>query len=366
MPDKSLAIRFVMLTLPGILFGCVELQGQRISIYHDEERDRLLLLLHYEGIHDSGSNKHGNGIEQIRQGVQNEEFLILDWPLHFERDEIAAIANDVDKSLVQRRLARSFVDQITAIPLGTYRDINGHIGAVQAIEIAHIADLVSTANRVIQEHAATNDEEDEADVSPTSDPRNRRTTDRATRIRLQGHSVIIHAWFDAVDKGELADWQEMIRNAPQPSPLSIQHEGEWLIATVGLEKTPSTIRFTNLRDYDASLEGILEETVPKNLDRKLSPILLENSIKLEESEASLLQRLVKWGAPEENVRVVLAVARDKKDERRNEAFTWLENWGSAIDEEGALPPPPELTGDRVAYLDEWEEWYRNIFRFVLR
>ena len=152
-------------------------------------------------------------------------------------------------------------------------------------------------------------------------------------------------------------------NAPQPAPLSVLREGDWWTLTVGRRDTPSTVRITLRPEYEPSLETVLEESVPERIDEKLSSILLGDSTETEEPEASWLRRLVEWGPPEEHVRAVLALAKDENDERRDEALSWLEKWGSRLEEEEVLPAAPEPAGDRAVYLEAWEDWYRRIFHF---
>ena len=87
MRGTSLVFWFLISILPVVLLGCVELQGQRISIYHDQEQDRLLFLLHYDGIHDSGSDEDGTGVEQIQETARSGDFMLLDWYFHVDLDK---------------------------------------------------------------------------------------------------------------------------------------------------------------------------------------------------------------------------------------------------------------------------------------
>lgn len=63
-----LALLFIALLMVG---SCVELTGQRISWFYDEAKDELLILIHYDGIHDSGSDKNGIGVEQVPKFVES-------------------------------------------------------------------------------------------------------------------------------------------------------------------------------------------------------------------------------------------------------------------------------------------------------
>jgi hypothetical protein len=359
-------IRIVVSILPVVLLGCVELQGQRISVYHDQEQDRLFLLLHYEGIHDSGSDSDGNGVEQIQQTARDGNFMLLDWYGYLGVEGMADIANDETKPAAERTLARCFVDRVTTFSLGTYRDVDGRIGAVQGIEVSPASELVDMIDRTIRGE----DEGEGEDVPPTPDPKST-ATDQHAWFRLEGHSLVLHCRVDDVtankqEQQALAEWQEQARNAPQPAPLSIVQEGDWLTMTVGRKDTPSTVRITLRPEYEPSLEAVLEKSVPERIDEKLSPILLGDSTRIDEPEASWLRRLVEWGPPEENVRVVLAVAKGENEERRAEAFSWLEKWGSRLEEDKGLPAAPEPTGDPAVHLEAWEDWYRRIYHFPWR
>src|SRR4030042_4662685 len=47
--------------------GCVELTGQRISWLYDSAKDELQILIHYDGVHDSGGDEHGTGVKKIHK-----------------------------------------------------------------------------------------------------------------------------------------------------------------------------------------------------------------------------------------------------------------------------------------------------------
>ena len=76
-----LLLALVLLTVPA----CVQLTGQRITWSYDAVKDEIQILLFYDGIHDSGTNQNGKGLEQIPKFVQDGDFMLLDWPFHVSR-----------------------------------------------------------------------------------------------------------------------------------------------------------------------------------------------------------------------------------------------------------------------------------------
>ena len=67
--------------------GCVELTGQRVSWFHDAEKDELLILIHYDGIHEA-STASGKGADQIPEFVNSGDIMFLDWPFHLEMADV--------------------------------------------------------------------------------------------------------------------------------------------------------------------------------------------------------------------------------------------------------------------------------------
>ena len=70
----------LLLFLPG----CVQLTGQRITWWYDRAKDELQVLIHYDGIHDSGNDQNGKGTEQIPPFVREGNVMLLDWPFQLE------------------------------------------------------------------------------------------------------------------------------------------------------------------------------------------------------------------------------------------------------------------------------------------
>ena len=86
--------------------ACVELTGQRILWSYDAVKDEIQILLYYDGIHDSGDDRNGKGLEQVPKFVQDGDFMLLDWPFHFNRVQLQAQAENQAAGPLERDWAK--------------------------------------------------------------------------------------------------------------------------------------------------------------------------------------------------------------------------------------------------------------------
>ena len=127
---RFLIVGLVLLAAPG----CVELTGQRITWSYDAAKDELQILLFYDGVHDSGTDQYGKGAEQIPQFVKHGDFMLLNWPLHFDRAKAEQEVNDPLFSSDGREFDRACLIVRTE-PIGYYREPDGRLGAAQRVTI---------------------------------------------------------------------------------------------------------------------------------------------------------------------------------------------------------------------------------------
>ena len=148
----------ILATLAAVLMalpGCVELTGQRISWFYDQDHDELQVLLHYDGIHDSGSAAHQSGAKQIPQFVDSGSIMLLDWPLHIDMDGLRQKAENESLDARERRWAKLFTT-CKAEPIGHYREPDGRVGAAQFVRIPKASQFIRDLNALISEEIGDN------------------------------------------------------------------------------------------------------------------------------------------------------------------------------------------------------------------
>lgn len=380
-----------------VLWACAVFQGQRITLFHDVPGDELLLVIHYDGIHEQRGN--GNGKLQIEQFVREGEILFLDWPLHLptgEARKMIAAGGDLTSLPRTRALVRYLLEHGSVTFLGSYRDFDGRVGAAQLVRVPGAREFVRLANQALDE-ALIETQEVEAGWSQTRARMLGEASTGAQWITLDGHAVRLSApvhpdeWAYLKARGLSEVLSEMFsRGAKKGSseghalavearirkvvqaltavPLSYQEHDGRVTVQIGLPQRPSTLRF-HLRD---SYESSLEETVHAHGGGDLDGRILgaQRAGVGEEGEGlEFSAELLKLLPPEERVRALIREAERDDAEVRRRAFSDLGAFATRWNE-NSLPRAPVMAIDldddaRAVALEAWKRWYRQMIVFPL-
>ena len=379
--------RFMVLTMLAAgtlaLPGCVELGGQRLAWFHDSAKDEMQILIHYDGVHDSGKGKHGKDIEQIPEFVNNGDVMLWDWPFVLEMDSAREAAEDKDTKPQERELAVALLS-IKVQPVGYYREPNGKIGAAQLITIPNAKAFVCKLNAMI--NAEITEEKVSPDIPPARTIERMQTAAKKDHqwIALDGHAVRVvlpvhqgewnHgkitflnelAEFAADVLGgesceqDKADFFRMCLGLLASTPLSYIDRGDEVEFVIGRTKTPSVVR-AKIRDkYEPSLETVLIDTVKIDLDEQLATALLDKDA----SPSAPVAAVVRFGPPEDQVRALLAAAENGDGQRQQAALKRLRGWAEQWNRDQAIPEAPESVDNADDYLAAWKTWYVAIKRY---
>jgi hypothetical protein len=379
-------LRFMVLTtLAAVtltLSGCVELDGQRLTWFHDPAKDELQILLHYDGVHDSGSDGDGKGVEQIPKFVNGGDVLLWDWPFHLEMDQVREAAEDKDTKPQERELAKALLS-IKVQPVGYYREPNGKIGAAELITIPNAKALVRKLNAMI--NAKVTEAEATPDIPLARTVERMRTAAKKNHqwIALDGHAVRVvlpvhrREWdrqkgqflnelasYAAEALGDKSDEQvkrdfQIWLGLLASTPLSYIDEGDEVEFVIGRTKMPSTVR-TNIRDkYEPSLEKVLIDTVKVDLDEQLAAALLNKDA----NPSAPVAAVVRFGPPEDQVRALLAAAENGDGQRQQAAIKRLREWAEQWNRDQAIPKAPRSVDNAGDYLAAWKTWYAAMKRY---
>ncbi len=357
-----------------LVFGCIELTGQRISMRYDQARDQLLFLFHYDGIHNNKAEDQESAEKKLRDFVANRDIVLFDWFGHIQREELSRdAASDTTppnlKALLERVLKTTRVTN-----LGHYRDTRGRIGAAQLIVIDQASQLVAAANAAISEAILEH-------TGGTDDGRwdrmlarwKQRAAQGFEWLRLEGHSIVFEFPVERRDWTTIktsffeefegkADAKESDRAALRlfvrffaSFPLSIDQDAERAVIRFGEARAPWTMRCEWRDDYLPNVERVVTDLVPSPLDQQIAAAVLEEADAGED-----LRELLRWGPPEDRVRAVVAAARDDDAGRRERAVRWLTRFAADWNAAGRSPVAPAPGEALPHYLLEWETWYRDL------
>lgn len=356
--------------------GCVELIGQRISIYHDAAANRLDLLIYYDGIHDNVGD-HDDGPEQLRDAIANGDVMFLDWPWHFQRAELREFVNNPDEPQAQRDLARSILDRVQATPVGHYRDHLDQIGALQRVRIEQADAFMQSLNDAWNLWLRERDRADD-------DPELARTTARwdeavvndHTWIRLRGHALEFNIPVHPVDmprlkaaglrsiigaEMEASDVNHVIR-ALSAAPLSLIDHGDHLVIRIGEPDTPSTLRFT-IREpdvYEPNLEQELIRAIPTDLHASIRARMETGPVD------DAIQAAITYGPPEHVVEAWLDAADDATFMHEQvDALNAIHEFAADHHERMLEPPDRDRLRDPDTALRLWRQWCNRMWAFPL-
>ncbi len=361
----------MMFLLVLLVCSCIELTGQRVTLHHDPVGDRLLVLLHYDGISNSEPDKQEKAEEDLRNFVQGGDVMLFDWFLHFPRHDFERRAGDTDAAPAERALATRLLESVEVTSLGHYRDPNGRLGAAQLVVIHEASAMLAAANAAISEAllglpAQTKEGHWDRTV--------RLWHDLAERghawLSIEGHSLVCRL---RVDEGEwtsgkyrfLVDLEEMaddddaglsfLRRFFSAALLSLVQERGEVTVRLGMIDEPHTLRCELRTTYEPNVAVLVKELVPSDLDRELARSLLG------EAPASVpVSHVIAWGPAEERVRAVLGAAASIDEDRAARCRRWLEAFAHEWNAARRFPEAPVLHENEAAYLELWRAWYRTL------
>ncbi|OHB73498.1 MAG: hypothetical protein A2V70_19325 [Planctomycetes bacterium RBG_13_63_9] len=359
--------------------GCVELTGQRISWLYDSAKDELQILIHYDGVHDSGGDEHGTGVEQIPQFVQHGSVMLLDWPFHLDMASVKETIDNEQADAQEKDWAR-LIASIQTKPIGFYREPDGHLGAAQLVTIPQAQGFVRKLNGLISQQILGHDVNPDSSLAHTMHRMQQAARDGHQWITLDGQAIRftmpVHPDEWARAKGEFLNEfaktlaQGFGTNADQEKrrsvkslfgllasmPVSYVDRGTRVEFVLGRPDTTSTARLYVRDEYEPSLEKVVAETLKVDLDDALATALLDQ----QPPHSTELSAVLDFGPPEERVRALMAAA-DRADQSSSQAaIDKLASWSDAWNREHRVPKAPPKTDHRKQYLAAWKTWYQQI------
>jgi len=364
-------LRFILCACVGVLTlfiaGCVELIGQRIVLWHDADRDTLHVLLFYDGVHDSGDDRHGVGREQISKFARSGSILFLDWPFHFDMDEVREAVAAPETQPQDRELAEFVLANVTVRAIGHYRDGHGHVGALQHVEIQHASEFLRQINaaisRLLLEEFA---EDDPTDLTARTQALVRAAAQRGHEwIELDGHALRIEfpvhpfewrqvkaRFLRQLAEADSGDLHWMVQALSSFSGAYDDTGGRVRIL-IGNPDEATTLRFRLRDEYEPSLEPLVVEHAPHEL-----PGLW----RIDQAQHPTAMRLyLGISPPEQGVIDTLNRIDEAEGRTAEEALRLIEQYIERVSEH--VYPVPTALDDIDTTIEAWRAWARHMMAY---
>ena len=364
--------------------GCLELVRQRITIHHDQQADKLHLLVHYDGIHDSGRNQSGNGEQQLAKAVKNGEAMLMDWPFHFQPTNWRQNAQPKDSDKPQEKLAKvtglAMLDSISVEVIGYHRTNDGMIGGSQLITIKNAKTFIKNANIAINAAIGAStggDEVDPKDAKHTFARMRTAATKGHAWLALEGHAIVVRL---PIHNGEWAlikaqfltdlpnqaesdvpNWLRAVQ-ALSSSAFSYEESAGLLTVKLGAKDKSSTWRLSVDHKYKANLEEAVKRATKVNVDDRLAGLLIAGKTK---SRSQGINAILNWGPPEEQARALFETIKSDDAALAAKAAKALAQWGQKWNAANHVPEAPTQSHDAAGFSDAWRKWLTQMTRFPL-
>ena len=342
--SKLPLMRLLALTLVPLLGGCLEFETQTIDFSYDAAADRATLNLVYHGLH-WGKKDQGKGTKVLKEAVDSGEFCLIDWPFHFNPEELRKQEHPGVQSLGAN--LRSHV-------VGFFKDADGQLACGQIVTIDNVSELLKLANAEL----------DKSLIESQGQPKKTKW-DRHTRAMLLAAAKNGHAWFrvrgnaielhafcsehdyilfkreslgsllqmKAEDQGGAIAWLSRL-------PISWQRSGKTIVLAYGNPK--GRTRFVVPREGRKPYKPNLAEFAQKTWGYKLDGVVAQKLMKPDDSNVGRFARAL---GLRERVRILLTQEGDTASARLKET----------LDE---LPKEPTLD-DEGGVRGFWQEWLKS-------
>jgi hypothetical protein len=374
----------------ALLIGCARICDQRITLRYDEQADTLYVLIHYDGVHDSGSDQWGKGAEQLARFIDQGEIMLLDWPWHLPMADIRKQVQDAMLPAEERAFLQAIVDHVQVEAIGRYRDALGRVGGAQLVTINKASELVNTINDSI--NAGIRRTKLEGIFPPYDELIGTRERILAAAgknhawLAIDGHALQfnvpmheqewavlkangIYSFLMEVHKGYPADDEEHTRKTFATMGRSLANVPFAYSETAGLvtlrlgdPAQPATIRLAGLNEYAPNLEPELARLVAKEIEPLIARRVNGENI---EPESAGLTALVEWGPPEERVRAMARAAESGDATLANAAYAWLTRFRDDWNRNRKLPkmPAAKEPENRAEFIQACLKWCRELREF---
>jgi len=310
------------------LAGCLDFEEQTARVEHDQDNDRLTVIINYRGLYDDQGKILATTVQgDLEEALENETVALGgNWPFAFELAELRTELRKRDGTYEDwpeelRWKVLTLVERISVRNGGFYIDPGGRVCGAQVVTVEKVQDSVQLVNTIFNQALQVAAQEEEP-----ADPFQQRMLEYAqknhTWLELKGHSFVISipVTEEELDEGRRDSVEELFE-PPQggsgeiclrgikdllSSPVLLWHEDGMLKVKCGLETKPSVLVLKpRLGEYKPNLAEHIEQTYGLHLDANLARYILQPDspaeTEAEEAARIMAPRLTK----SERVRVLV-------------------------------------------------------------
>lgn len=358
-----------------LLLGCLEFDEQTVYVEHDQENDRLLLVINYRGLYAEEPDVM-QAQSQLQEALENETVALLDnWPFEFPLREMREDLREPDPEVLDQmpeevRLGLlRLLERIKVLNGGFYTDPAGRVCGAQVVVIANIADTVGLANDVI--NAAVLAELEDYETDDFDEASFARLWLEPARgghnwVELKGHSLVVSV--PLPERMLIEGRRDVAEGLTEPgdmdaelylrvlrdlfeNPILVWHEDDLLKVKCGYVSEPSVFATRPRQgEYEPNLVEHITETYGLHLDANLARFLADPDASAETDAEGAARLMAPRLARRERVRVLVhRLTTDPADEY----------WAKLREERlpaGELAQPADLANQEL--LERWQEWLR--------
>ena len=296
-------MRRVRIALTGALLlaltaaGCLEFDKQTIYFEHDQDKDRLIMVINYGGLY--AETKRGADLaeaqRQLDDAVKDHSAAFVDnWPFVWSsvgiREQMADPEQRKDMAPSEREKVKRLTDLVTVLNAGFYTDAAGRVCGAQVVVVEHVSEAVDLINGIINEAivedaAKQQDEQDEFAHLAIGAARVGHKW-----VELDGDSLIVRVpmtedllekgwkeWVDELGTGEAEITASSLVELRQllSTPMFIWYQDGMLSFKVGLPSRPFSLNSRPRQgDYQPNMVDYIKEKYGFDLDARIARYLV--------------------------------------------------------------------------------------------
>ncbi len=354
------------------LIGCLDFDEQTVYMEHDQENDRLLVIINYRGFY-SDKEDVAQARSQLDDAVRDQTVAFFaNWPWAFPlremRDNLADLEAEGTQhlSVEMRHALLGLLDRIRLLNGGFYMDAAGRICGAQVLVIESAAQFVELANNLVNAAILENAEQFESG-DPDQMAWGRSLLEFARRghqwIELDGHSLLVSG--PVPEKvllegrrelvADLLDWGDEDRDqywralcAILGNPVLLWHEDGVLRVRCGYVSVPSEfVTKPRAGACKPNMVDYIAETYGLHLDANLARYLVQPDATADTEAERAARTIAPRLTRPERVRALIHRLKTAPDEPY---------WARLREENLPMPKEQQAGLANEQLLERWEQW----------
>lgn len=362
--------------LAAALVGCLDFDEQTLRFEHDEQNDRLVMVINYLGLH---SDKVGGSTAQtqLKDAIKDKTIAFCgNWPwapsIRELREKLSGpeAADGIYVPEGARPAALALFQRVRVLNGGFYTDPGGRICGAQVVVIEDAAEAVRLANEVVS--AAVKDVADDGMPADPAEKVMRELLLQAAAeghqwLTLDGHSLLVRApmperLFDesrraflaeALDPGK-RDLEIYVPALQQAfaNPVYAWHEDGMMKVKAGLVTKPSVfVAKPRQGEYAPNMMDHIVESYGLHLDANLARYLVDADAPAGSEAERAARIMAPWLTKQERLRVLVGQIQSTPSDALR----------AKLREEGTPEPLPEgapqPSDEELRQL--WQTWLKE-------